>query len=257
MMDDFKKSKKELIAELVELRKQVSAENTGGAGIKKNGDDEKFHVLFETAQDAIFIMKDGLYVDCNQRALEIFKCAKEQIIDSSPETFSPALQPDGEKSRTLIKRIIKAAVNGMPQFFKWQHKKYDQTLFSAEVSIKKFEFSNEIYILAIVRDITEIKKTQDELAESQQRYELATTAAKVGVWDFNPETKNLYVDTHMKRMLGYDDEDVSEHMDGWFSLVHPDDKEMVYDAVGAHLKGETEAVEITHRMIHKDGSIRW
>ncbi len=256
-MNDFKKSKKELIAELVELRKRVAGVNVSGPGIKKNGEDEKFHVLFETAQDAIFIMEDGLYVDCNQKALEIFKCTKEQIIASSPEKFSPAIQPDGRESRTSIKKIIKAALSGEPQFFKWQHKKFDQTLFSAEVSIKQFEFSNEIYILAIVRDITEIKKTQDALIESQQRYELATTAAKIGVWDFNPETRNLYIDTHMKHMLGYDDQEISEHMDGWFNLVHPDDKEMVYKAVGAHLNGETDAVEITHRMMHKDGSIRW
>lgn len=157
-MNDFKKSKKELIAELVELRKRIAGVTVSGPGIKKNGEDEKFHVLFETAQDAIFIMKDGLYVDCNQKALEIFKCTKEQIISSSPETFSPVLQPGGEKSRILIERIMNAAINGIPQFFNWQHKKFDQTLFSAEVSIKQFEFSNEIYILAIVRDITEFEK---------------------------------------------------------------------------------------------------
>ena len=79
-------------------------------------------------------------------------------------------------------------------------------------------------------DITERKASEDALRESQQRYTLATAAGAVGVWDWNLETSEVYVDPTLKSILGFDDAGITNRADDWGSRVHLDD---VRDGDGA------------------------
>jgi PAS domain S-box-containing protein len=79
----------------------------------------------------------------------------------------------------------------------------------------------------------------------------------VGVWDWNLETNEIYVDPNLKAMLGYADHEIRNHLDDWGKHVHPDDGEEVMAKANAHLEGSAPTYEVTHRMLHKDGSIRW
>src|SRR5439155_12161682 len=78
--------------------------------------------LFETAQDAIFLM-DGLrFVDCNPATLQMFGCrTKNEIVGQTPIHFSPARQPDGVSSAERAAVLVAAAMNGVPQQFEWRH----------------------------------------------------------------------------------------------------------------------------------------
>ena len=58
-------------------------------------------------------------------------------------------------------------------------------------------------------------------------------------------------------MLGYQDHEIRNHLDDWGRLVHPDDTAAVLERARAHIAGETPFYEIEHRMLHRDGSIRW
>jgi len=97
-----------------------------------------------------------------------------------------------------------------------------------------------------------------ELRHSNQwRYEMATGAGRVGVWDWNLETHEFYADPHLKAMLGYKDNEVPNRIDYWSKLVHPDDREGMVDKALSYLKGELPYYELVRRMIHKDGTIKW
>jgi PAS domain S-box-containing protein len=101
------------------------------------------------------------------------------------------------------------------------------------------------------------KQAEEALQLTQQRYALAISAAKVGVWDWNLETHEIYLDPILKAILGYADGELQNHLDYWGKLVHRDDREAFIAAANAHLEGCTPHMEIEHRMLHKDGSIRW
>ena len=101
------------------------------------------------------------------------------------------------------------------------------------------------------------KQIEDALHESEKRYTLATTAGLVGVWDWNLETNEIYIDPKLKALIGYADHEIRNHLDDWGNMVHPDDRDQVMAEAEKHLKGLTPQYEVAHRMLHKDGTIRW
>jgi len=93
--------------------------------------------------------------------------------------------------------------------------------------------------------------------QSEDRYAAATRAGRVGVWDWDLADDSIYVDPELKAILGYADEEIANTLADWGSLVHPEDREAVAEAGRAYLAGESPVYEIEHRMIHRDGSVRW
>jgi|GEM_PF-938367 len=133
--------------------------------------EEKFRTIFENANDAIFLMKDSKFIDCNSKTLEIFECTKEQIVGKTPLDFSPELQPNSQKSEKLAKEYIKSALDGNDVTFEWKHCKLNGKPFDAEVSLNFLKLSGVSYIQAIVRDISEHKLAEKELKKYQNHLE--------------------------------------------------------------------------------------
>lgn len=139
----------------------------------------KYRTLFETAGDAILLMRADYFIDCNAQALSVFGCTREQIIGAHPFEFSPSLQPDGQSSVEKALEKIHQAYNEGPQSFEWEHCHWDKTPFTAEVALNSLEFGGEVLLQAIVRDISERKEMMNRLrhyAEDLERRVASRTA---------------------------------------------------------------------------------
>lgn len=113
------------------------------------------------------------------------------------------------------------------------------------------------YIAGNRIDITELKKTAQALADSEQRWELAVSGANDGIWDWNPQTNEVFFSERWKSMLGYSSEEIGNHVEEWTSRVHPDDLEHTLQELQRHLRGETRFYQCEHRMRCKDGHYIW
>jgi len=100
-------------------------------------------------------------------------------------------------------------------------------------------------------------KTQKALQQSEERWHFALEGAGDGVWDWNPQTNEIYYSSRWKAMLGYGDEEMENAIDTWENLIHPDDKESAFDELSKHLAGQTESYANIHRLRCKDGSYKW
>ncbi len=132
--------------------------------------EEKYRTLFMAATDGIAILKDSIFVDCNENTLSIYGGNREQIIGLSPFDVSPEYQPDGMNSQEKGLEYIKNSLKGVTQNFEWLHKKLDGTLVYTEISLNKIVINEEVFVQAIIRDIS--LKKEAELLEKKHLEEL-------------------------------------------------------------------------------------
>ncbi|BBA79348.1 two-component hybrid sensor and regulator [cyanobacterium endosymbiont of Rhopalodia gibberula] len=100
-------------------------------------------------------------------------------------------------------------------------------------------------------------RIQQELRESEQRWQLVLQGTNEGIWDWNLKTDELFFSHRWKEMLGYQNEDLSNHFDTWKMLLHPQDREQVMAAVQAHLEKKTNHYAVEFRLKCKDGTYKW
>jgi PAS domain S-box-containing protein len=170
--------------------------------------ETKFRTLFESANDAIFIMNNKVFRGCNTKTEIVFGCGPEDIIGHPPADFSPLMQPDGRLSSEKSAEKIHAALAGNPQLFYWQHQHYDGTLFDAEVSLNKVEIDGEECLQAIVRDISERILAENALKESEEKYRLLAEHMTDIVWLMDMDFRVTYQSPSSEKLRGFNSQEI-------------------------------------------------
>ena len=122
--------------------------------------EARYKAVFDNSPDALFLMENDLYVDCNIRALELFNCSRKDILNQNSLKFSPTLQPDGIESSVGVKQHITAALQGLKQSFKWRHLRADGSSFDAQVRLNRIGKNGNNWLMACLH---EIEQRKDEI----------------------------------------------------------------------------------------------
>jgi PAS domain S-box-containing protein len=111
--------------------------------------------------------------------------------------------------------------------------------------------------LSIVQDVTERTRAEERLRDSERRYTLATTAARVGVWDWDLRTNRVYVDPSINTDLGLEPHGPARLTIEWFRLFDLTSLDQAAPRIAAHVEGRVPSVELECRLFHRDGTVRW
>jgi diguanylate cyclase (GGDEF)-like protein/PAS domain S-box-containing protein len=213
--------------------------------------EERYRTLFDNANDAVFIVKDYKFIDCNNATLRIFDCSREQIIGNYPDAFSPPLQPDGLVSKEKAMMKINAALAGESQFFEWRHCRYDGTPFDAEVSLNSIKVGDGILVQAFVRDITDRKQVEEALRRSEERYRTIIEGIEDGYFEVDIKGSMTFCNPSTAKMLGYSQEELI----GMNNRQYMDRKNArkVFSAFNAVYRTGVPAKSFDWELIRKDG----
>jgi PAS domain S-box-containing protein len=224
---------------------------------KLKSSEIKYKSLFENANDAIFLLKDKIFIDCNNKTLELFACNREQIIGESPQKFSPDIQPDGSESEVKIEKHLKAALDDKKPSFEWKHIKLNGIEFDAEVNLSIVSLQNDLYILAIVRDITEKKEKDKQLKLSQKKYK--TVADYTYNWEYwiLPNGRFEYISPSCENITGYSRGEFIENPDLAGTIIVEEDKYLWEDHKNKSLNNDEDSHNLEFRIRTKNGDISW
>ncbi|ODH03178.1 histidine kinase [Nostoc sp. KVJ20] len=103
----------------------------------------------------------------------------------------------------------------------------------------------------------ERQRVEDALRESEERCQLAVQGNNDGIWDWNVKNNQVFFSTRWKEMLGYAEDEISNHFDEWATRVHPDDIGFVRQAIADHFAKITPFFISEHRVRCKDDTYKW
>ena len=238
------------------LLTQVDATERKLAGEELRVSEERYRYLYESDHELhLCIDLKGTLMDVSQAGVDLLGYTKEEVVGKSFREFVPV-----KYVPIILKNLAMDAVGRTSPVMEIEIRTKDGRLIPLEFapgSVPLYEEGKLFGVMVSARDVSYRREAERALRESQERYELCTRAGKVGVWDWDIKGNTFYLDPVIKGFLGYTDEEIPNDLETWVTYVHPDDSGPVMKAVQDCLDGRTPDYVYEHRMLHKDGSVRW
>ena len=242
----------------VELLEGI-ASHIGEALMRKQAEEAlresetKLRAILDGSRDAIGVSKDGICTFANPAYVSLF--GYENVDELIGVSVLDLIAPE---SRGFIEGIIRKRAKGEPSptFFEVTGLKKDGTTFLMEITISSCVLQGEKVALVILRDITEHKRIEQALRESEERLRLTLEATSDGLWDWDIPTGRAVFSPRYYTMLGYEPYEFSQDYDSWRSLLHPDDIDPTERQINECIeRGAGFAIEL--RMRIKSGDWLW
>jgi len=157
--------------------------------IRAHTSERNYREIFNTSSDAIFIhdAATGAILDVNDRMLEIFGFDREELVATSFEGTMTGIPPYTlEHAQAHMKRAVEEG----PQVFEWTARRKNGEHFWVEVSLRRTEIGGMDRILAVVRDIDDRKRMEEQLRQAERLQSVGTLAGGVA-HDFNNQLTGI------------------------------------------------------------------
>lgn len=167
--------------------------------------DVLFRAIASAAHDAVVVLDHmGRASFWNQMATEIFGYTAEEVLGKEihPLVCPPELLPAYEKGYTTFARTGEGAVVG--KTLQLEALRKDKSRVTIELSVGAFRLNGRQYAVAVIRDLSKLKRLEHELKESEQKYRLLAENVDDIIWMADPEGRVVYVNTAVRTYLGFD-----------------------------------------------------
>jgi len=180
-----------------------------------NEQKQSFEKLFYKTSDALFLMEEGLLIDCNEALVTMMKADnKAQLLNFEPGKFSPTKQPDGQNSIKKARKMMQICNNQGFHRFEWMHTNFNKKNFWTEVGLTKIRISGKDIIHVVWRDISLQKELLETILDAKNRAEETTKSKSQFLANMSHEIRTpmhgiismayLLMQTHLdKKQKGY------------------------------------------------------
>jgi len=220
--------------------------------------------IYKTSIDALIIInKQGIIQKCNPTTEELFGYTSDELVGQNVRILMPdphrsqhdAYLDNYQKSGTANKETT---VIGTVR--EYEAIKADGSLFPIELNVNPLELPDGTLFAGSIRDISKRKQAQQLAHDNEQHLINTLRHAHVGTWDWSKETQTMSYTGNTAQIYGLESEGTIEVCNrpslDFIQCVHPDDQEMVKNAVNSSSLSDNE-FNIEYRVVWPDGSTHW
>src|SRR5271166_1416455 len=211
--------------------------------------EQRFRTFVDHATDAFFLQDDQLVVmDVNRQACQSLGYTRDELVGMTPLDFDPDVTP------ALMEEMRRRDDAGEELAFESRHRRKDGTVFPVEVRGRPFWEGGRRLTVALARDITEHKRAEEALRESERRFRILAEALPHMVWTAEPDGATDYYNARTTEYTGLTSEQLRGW--GWRSVIHPEDLPRCLELWTRSI-ATGEPYEIEFLVRRADGAFRW
>jgi len=247
-----------------ELEEEIAERKRAEESLRQS--EHKFHSFIERSYDAVALIDEqGIVTEWNQAAEELYGLPRASALGQALWDIQYRMMCDEnrtpenyERLRTALQAYCRTGQGPMlNQLADITIQRPDGTRRNTQTVAFAIQTEKGFMMGSAARDVTERKRAEQALRESEERWQFALEGSGEGVWDWNLRTNQISYSKRYKEMLGFAEDEFGDELEEWASKLHPDDIEPFSIAQDKHLRGETTALAVEYRMRCKDGAYKW
>jgi PAS domain S-box-containing protein len=208
--------------------------------------EERYRTLVESMQQGVAIIQDSNFVFTNNTLCEILDYSSEELLE---RPFLTLVSPH-DKAFVAERYQKEISGEGIPQSLDIQVIKKDGSLPYVRLMGTLFEYQGRPAVLVTIDDITQRKKIEIALEESELKYRTLIESMMDGI-AIHRDGKILFTNNASANILGYSSEEIEGS--SFIELIHPDDRSLLIDINRRRMAGKEIPEEYEVRGIHKNG----
>jgi PAS domain S-box-containing protein len=211
--------------------------------------EQRYRTLVERSHDAIYIYRDTRLLFVNRRVEKLTGYAEDELFSMD------VLELVHPEDRERVRQHARGRADGTaPNRYEARILRKDGSVRYADFSVQAITYQGEPAGIGSIRDVTEQRRAEEALRESEQRFRALAEETTDLVTRHAPDGTYLYASPSAKDLLGYAPEDLVGTT--FQPIVHPDD----LDRVEAHIAEAQQGgqkVQFEYRAQHADGHYLW
>lgn len=219
--------------------------------------EQKFRDLAEHSPNMIFINQNRKVVYVNEECTRMLGYAREYFY--SPDfNFREIFAPE---FRDLALENLQSRINSLeikPYLVQLISK--DGRRINVEINTKLIEYNGQQALLGVVTDVTELKKAQENIIQSEECLKLALEAVNEGIWDYDIPSMKAFFSPNFFTILGFEPQELPEDKISWSNfwktLIHPSDIALAIKVITESIV-QNKRYSIELRMRTNSGKYCW
>ncbi|RYU89571.1 PAS domain S-box protein [Mucilaginibacter terrigena] len=218
--------------------------------------EETFRNAFEYSPIGVVLVSTaGKFMKVNKSICDMLGYTERELIS---KTFQEITHPeDLEADLSLLQKTLNNQIQTYNLEKRYIKKDGNVIWVLLYVALVRDKAGEPLYFVSQIKDITERKKAENKLRESERRWIFASEGSGGGIWDLDLRNNTIFHSKQCLSMIGLDEHEFSNEPGQWTRRVHPDDRERYVADVRAYINGETDIYTNQHRVLCKDGTYKW
>ena len=213
--------------------------------------ESRFRILFQSNPNPMWVFdrKTLQFLEVNDAAVELYGWSREEFRSMT------VLDLRASQDVPRLLEVLDTLGDSMRHHGEWRHvNRRGETLNVLIAAYYGVEFEGHTAGLTVVHDISERKRVEQALAESEARFHNIADSVPALLWVDDPDGKTTFVNKQWLEYSGRRLEDEVQH--GWQDLLHPNDRAAAVQIIGESC-AKRVPYETEYRLRHNDGSYRW